>query len=235
MPISLEKAAKLLGTSEEMLLRWARQGVVPAIELNGAYCFDTKVLTSWAKQRKMPLKPATSDPQGEEPDHVFSLHRAMEQGGVYFDVGGADIPSVFKAAIGKIAIPKSIKANELLSRLLEREELASTGIGNGVAVPHPRHPFKNAPSEGMICTCFLEREVDFCAIDGNNVFVLFLMLSPNTRLHLQLLGRLSFCLHAPSFVKTLNGCRDDVHFLNRVKEMEKQFSLNRSQDSPRIP
>jgi PTS system nitrogen regulatory IIA component len=43
-----------------------------------------------------------------------------------------------------------------LEKLIERERLASTGIGNGIAIPHPRDPLSQPPETPVITTCFLE-------------------------------------------------------------------------------
>lgn len=48
MPLNLEQAAKALNTSKEMLLRWARQGAIPAMEQDGQYRFERKALEIWA-------------------------------------------------------------------------------------------------------------------------------------------------------------------------------------------
>jgi nitrogen PTS system EIIA component len=59
--------------------------------------------------------------------------------------------------------------------ILSREELGSTGIGQGVAVPHTRHPTVNR----LIGTVALSRRgVDFAALDGDPVDILFLLVSP---------------------------------------------------------
>src|ERR1700751_4819406 len=59
--------------------------------------------------------------------------------------------------------------------ILGREELGSTGIGQGVAVPHTRHPTVNR----LIGTVALsKRGVDFAALDGDPVDILFLLISP---------------------------------------------------------
>jgi PTS system nitrogen regulatory IIA component len=46
---------------------------------------------------------------------------------------------------------------ELYEKLMERERLASTGIGNGIAIPHPREPLSKPPETPAITTCFLEK------------------------------------------------------------------------------
>jgi nitrogen PTS system EIIA component len=83
--------------------------------------------------------------------------------------------------------------------LLAREELASTGIGDGIAIPHVRNPIVLHVHEPIVALCFLEKSVDFGAMDGQPVSALFTLISPTVRSHLHLLSRLAFVLRNPAF------------------------------------
>ena len=105
-----------------------------------------------------------------------------------------------------------VDASELRRVLEERELLASTAIGDGIAVPHVRNPIVLNVSRPMVTLCFLERPVDFGALDGKPVHVLFSLICPTTRSHLQMLSRLSFALHDPQLkaVVLRQGPREEV-------------------------
>src|SRR5438034_985186 len=62
-----------------------------------------------------------------------------------------------------------------------REALQSTGVGDGIAIPHVRNPIVLHVSRPMITLCFLERPIDFGALDGKPVHVLFSLISPTVR------------------------------------------------------
>lgn len=66
----------------------------------------------------------------------------------------------------------------IVSAILKREELGSTGIGRGVAVPHTKHPSAHA----MFATVAISHSgLDFESLDGENVHILFLLVSPPDR------------------------------------------------------
>lgn len=66
----------------------------------------------------------------------------------------------------------------IVGAILKREELGSTGIGRGVAVPHTKHP----SVESIIATVALCHDgLDFESLDGEDVFILFLLISPPDR------------------------------------------------------
>ncbi|MBS9402054.1 PTS IIA-like nitrogen regulatory protein PtsN [Halomonas sp. TRM85114] len=69
----------------------------------------------------------------------------------------------------------SLDSQEVFSRLIGRERLGSTGIGNGVAIPHARNPHCKSPIAGFLK---LNEPVDFDAIDGEPVDLVFVLLVP---------------------------------------------------------
>ena len=66
----------------------------------------------------------------------------------------------------------------IVAAIMKREELGSTGIGRGVAVPHTKHP----SVESLIATVALSKDgLEFASLDGEDVFILFLLISPPDR------------------------------------------------------
>lgn len=110
---------------------------------------------------------------------------------------------------------------EAVSVVLEREKLGSTGIGEGVAIPHGK-----MKGIGHVLCAFgrSKKGVDFDAVDEKPVHIFFLLLAPedSAGLHIQMLSRISRILRDPSFRKRLieEGGRDDL-YANIVGEDEK--------------
>ena len=76
------------------------------------------------------------------------------------------------SAVGRIPAEDT---DAIVSGILKREELGSTGIGNGVAVPHTKHP----AVDRLTATVALSTQgVDFANLDGEAVHILFLLISP---------------------------------------------------------
>ena len=99
----------------------------------------------------------------------------------------------------------------IVEAILKREELGSTGIGRGVAVPHTKHP----SIDRLIGTVAISEEgVDFDSLDGEKVHLLFLLVSPPDRPgdHLRALENISRQLRDDTFCRFLKQSRtpDDV-------------------------
>ena len=221
MQISISQAATLIGTSEEMLKRWARQGAIPATETGGVLCFEEKDLENWAARRHMPLRRPQVEVKSEA-DAAPSLLDAMTRGGFHYGVAGTDSESLLTRLIQSLEIP-GVDPRLLLDRVIERETLSSTGIGNGIAIPHPRQPLETLSASSVV-TCFPSQPVSFAAVDNQPVTVVFLMLSIDTRAHLKLLSQLSYLLHQPAFAAFFRGGPSSSEILQRVAAASRAIS-----------
>jgi PTS system nitrogen regulatory IIA component len=87
----------------------------------------------------------------------------------------------------------------LFDVLLAREALQSTGVGDGIAIPHVRNPVVLHVPKAMVSLCLLATPIEFGAMDGKPVHALFSLISPTVRTHLHLLSRLAFTLRDAGF------------------------------------
>ncbi len=223
MILDFDEAIRLLGVPEPTLRRWIRQGKIPCREGKGRYYFIRKEIEKWARTHHMFLHHDREDAVSRDPGKELDLLGAMRRGGVFFHVEGNTPEDVLRRAVSLAPLPSETDKTLLLEMLLQREALASTGIGEGVAIPHPRYPVEHLPGDALITTCFLDTPVDFRSIDGRPVFVLFLMLSPTTDIHLKLLSRLSFCLRDAAFMAFLRKCDAAEALFDKVKEIQESF------------
>jgi mannitol/fructose-specific phosphotransferase system IIA component (Ntr-type) len=105
--------------------------------------------------------------------------------------------------------------------ILGREELGSTGIGQGVAVPHTRHPTLSR----LIGAVALSRDgVDFAALDSEPVDIFFLLVSPQNQPgdHLRALENISRHLKDERFVKFLRQARTRESVIEILEESDQQ-------------
>ena len=221
MRLPIADVARRLDLPVSTIERWIRQGRIPARLQRDEVLFDLRELQEWARRRNLVLQDSThSGPAPSEqagPD-TTDLLAAVRRGGVHAGIAGDDLASVFKAAVAVVPIADEHRAL-LLQSLLEREELASTGIGNGVAIPHPRSPLQQAIDQPLVTTCFLHEPLDLDAVDGQPVFVLFLLLSPAVKVHLPLLSQLAYLLRDQGFVSFLRSQPGSEALSQRIAEV----------------
>jgi len=200
MQLGVREAARLLGVSEKTVYRWIKDGRLPAYRINDQHRFNRAELLGWATSRRINVSPTIfEEPEEAAGQPLPTVADALESGGIHYRVGGTDRAGVLRAVVDLMRLPDEVNRQFLCEVLLARESLGSTGIGDGIAIPHVRNPIVMHIPKPTITLCFLEHEIDFNAVDGRPVRTLFTIVSPAVRAHLHLLSRLAYALREESF------------------------------------
>jgi PTS system nitrogen regulatory IIA component len=227
MELSLRDVARLLGVTEDVVARWVRQRELRAVRVGGHYRVNRVELQEWAATRGLRVSPELYAPEGHV-EQLPSLHDALVRGQIHYDLEGAHRDEILRAVVALSGIPADIDRNLLLQLLVSREQLASTGIGAGIAIPHPREPLVVQISDPIVILAFLRHPVDFEAIDSLPVSTLFVLLSPSVRVHLQMLSRLMCALHDALVRELLQKKMPAEAILQRICELEESSEQRRS-------
>lgn len=210
MKVGVREIARVLGVSEKTVYRWIAQRRIPVHRVNEQYRFNRAEVLEWATTERIPVSPWLLAEDDDAP--LPLLHEALRTGGIFYRVDGRDTATVLRNVVALMPLPEEVDRDFLYQVLLARESMGSTGIGDGIAVPHPRNPIVLHILRPMITLCYLEEPIDFHAIDGAPVRILFTIVSPSSRAHLQLLSKLSFCLRKTAFAEAImrEGSREEI-------------------------
>lgn len=196
MELSVREVAKLLKVSEKTVYRWIAEKKLPAFRMHDQYRFNRVELLEWATARRLNVSPEIfAEPSTDTP--LPTLADALQIGGVYYRIAGQTRDEVLAAVVEHMRLPDAVDRKFLLQVLQAREELGSTAIGEGIAIPHVRNPVVLHVVQPTITLSFLETPVPFGALDGQPVRALFTLISPTVRAHLHMLSRLGFALRDP--------------------------------------
>jgi PTS system nitrogen regulatory IIA component len=225
MTLTVKDIARLLNVSEKTIYRWISQGQLPAYQVHEQYRFNRAEILEWATSRKIAISPEIFAEPETSGIAMPSLFEALQNGGVNYRVVGEDKWAVLKNVVQLLQLPEEVDREFLYRVLVAREELSSTGIGDGIAIPHVRNPVVLHISKPMVTLFFLEHPVDFGAIDGQPVYALFMLISPTVRAHLHLISRLAYTLRDPAFHEAIQrqGLRDEI--LNAAQKVEAALVL----------
>ncbi|HHX98967.1 MAG TPA: PTS sugar transporter subunit IIA [Kiritimatiellia bacterium] len=211
MQMTVRDAARALSVAEKTVYRWIQSGGLPAYRVAGQYRINRAMLFDWATSKRINF---TMDSDAEEPEvaPLPGLGLALQNGGIHYRVSGDTKENVLLSVVNLLKLPDQVDRSFLYEALLARERLQSTGVGDGIALPHVRNPAVLDITTPLVCLCFLEAPVEFGALDGKPVRILFLPISPTVRIHLHLLSRISFALRNPAFKSliTNEGRRDEI-------------------------
>ena len=220
MQLTVHDASRLLAVSEKTIYRWIKQGVLPVYRVNEQLRFNRAELLEWATSRRVKISPDIFTETEADSNALPSLVEALTAGGVVYRLGGADQAAVLLAVVDAMKLPEEVDREFLYRVLLARESLGSTGIGEGIAIPHVRNPVVLHVKKPMITLCFLEKPIDFGALDGVPVSILFALISPTVKAHLHMLSRLGFVLQHPEFKAAVKrqASKDELMALLAVAE-----------------
>jgi len=121
------------------------------------------------------------------------LYSLIDRGDVYYNIKGSTPAEVLASLVKVAKMPKSIDKKALREALMERESIATTAIGNGFAIPHPRHHLAAGEKDTMVAVAYLDTPLEWGALDGKPVSTLFLVLSAEVQNHLSALSAIA-CL-----------------------------------------
>jgi PTS system nitrogen regulatory IIA component len=224
--LDCQEVARIMDVPLVTVTRWAHQGKIPCKLKNDAYVFNREKIVSWAKAHHFHICDLSGSKKMQEKSSGISLVSVLERGGIHYNLPGHDIYSVLENAVNRSAVIQSGYREQVLNDLIHREEIASTGIGNGIAIPHPRRPLTGLIDFPALSLFFLENSIDFNAVDGKPVSVLFMIFSPSTPIHLQLLSALSFVLRSKSMLKTLEKREKPDILLQEISRFESTIHLD---------
>jgi PTS system fructose-specific IIA component/PTS system nitrogen regulatory IIA component len=138
------------------------------------------------------------------------------------DLAAVEKEGVIREMAQALLDAEKIAKNEyesIVKAILKREELGSTGIGRGVAVPHTKHP----GVDRLVATVGVSRDgVDFKSLDGEKVHLYFLLISPPDRPgdHLRALENISRQLRDDTFCKFLKQAKTSEEILHLLDEAD---------------
>jgi PTS system nitrogen regulatory IIA component len=218
MQLTTRDVARIFGVSERDVEKWIDEKDLPASRVGPQRRFNRMELLEWAATWRLPI-PNELVPRGV----LASFSESLEAGGIFYGLKGADKTAALRAVVDALPLPDGADRGDLLNIFLARERLGSTALGNGIAVPHVRHPVIVGAPRPLTCLFFLDGELDFDAPDGRPVRTLFVLITPTARVHLQFLSRLSLALRNPIFRQAVEKRADREHILGALRVVESGF------------
>ena len=145
---------------------------------------------------------------------------------VFTELNAQDRDGVIKELLDKLVdcgrISKD-KEQVILKALIDREELGSTAIGNGVAIPHAKI---DAVDNIVAAFGISHKGVDFNALDGEKVYLFFLLVAPSDSAgpHLKVLARITRLLRDKNFREILMKAKSKEEAIKLIEEEDARYN-----------
>jgi mannitol/fructose-specific phosphotransferase system IIA component (Ntr-type) len=150
------------------------------------------------------------------------LGNYLNEDGIALDLKSSQRDEILEELVDLIGVlrDKPDARQKLLSALQAREELCSTGVGDGVAIPHARNAMVGLVKEPVIVFGRKVDGVSFDSVDAIPVKLFFLVVAPNVTTHLRILSRLSRLLRDPHLRNNLLTAEHASRVLSLIKVNE---------------
>jgi len=222
LDLKLKDVADMLKVSEKTVYRWVNDSLIPYYRINRQYRFNREELKAWLLTSR--IGQASSQEQPIPTRDIVDLVSCIRRGGIYYRVAGEDVEAVISNAVNLLHLPPELDHATVIYQLLQREAMISTGMGDGIAIPHPHVPLLSNIDHESISICFLEHPVDFKALDRVPVYVLFIILSANPRRHLEMLSKISYLCHQPRFRELLGNQSLRQEIIGCISEAQQRWN-----------
>lgn len=231
--LNLEQAAEHVHLEENELRHVAQRGEIAAIDRgDGDWLFDHVALDEWAQRHLLSANKKDLITQHRTMmDQDRRAHRADWGVADYLKVGFIDLALQAKAKAGLLRDMTDLAdrtglvydPEALYHELQDREAVASTAIGMGMALLHPRFHDPYLFADSFIAYGRTTRPLFFGAADGAGTRHFFLIGSTDHEQHLHLLARLAMLAHGSELMAKLENAETPEEVLQAVRASEESY------------
>ena len=196
--MSLEEFAAHVGMDAREVRKLADRGRLPGRKISGEWRFNRARVTEWLQQemptlherRLIEVEQAMGNKDASD-ERVMLVTDLIGIEGIDLQLPAKTKGSVLRELVRLVDCAGLLwDRKSLLAAVKQREQLCSTALPNGVAIPHPRQPLVHATAEPVICFARVAAGIAFGATDRKLTDMFFLICNHDDRYHLRVLARL---------------------------------------------
>ena len=213
--MTLAEMADYLKVARRSLLKMAENGDIPATKVASQWRFMRTVVDDWliTKMKTLPDRELEKLIDSEKlPVPLSALLRPQL---VRLDIEDVGVKRILEMLTDPL-IRQNLLASreEFVDRLLDREEMVSTAIFPGIAIPHARKPEECPVSDPRIVIGVSRGGVDFNSLDGKSTFLFCLICANQVLLHLKIIAELALVFRQPDLIQRLRSAEDPNRVLD---------------------
>jgi len=200
--MTVAQVAEYLQLAEKTVVRMAQRGEIPAAKVASQWRFMLPVIRDWLMSQLHTLPASRTEDVPAWSRGSLPLQDVIRQEYMNLNVR----PGPLSQLISPLRETHFLQsAAPLLRSLLEREQMMTTGIGHGVALPHPRKATPGMFPSPAVALGVCPEGADFDAIDDQPVRIFFLVCATTEEIHLQLMAGIAWLIRHDDFMARLRG------------------------------
>lgn len=212
--LTLKEVSEYLKLSDKTVLKMVKTGEIPCAKIANQWRFSKVMLNDWITARMEVIPQNDFSRLVEKSIDYIPISRLIDVNFIIPDLKGTT-PSEVITELSEKAFENELISDkdEFIKKLLEREKLTSTSIGQGVALPHLRKPCNNIITEPKIIIGKSKKGIDFSSLDGKKTEIFLLLLSDSELVHLKIISKLSQILTIDDNMEKLRELETPEEFL----------------------
>jgi PTS system nitrogen regulatory IIA component len=203
--LTAKQLAEYLQLSQRSIYRLLERGELPATKIGGQWRFRKAAIDEWIDLHMGQLAPEELREVGRGGrGNDVRLGALIAEANALIRLAAGDRAAVVREFVAHIAFPEPVDPVLLVERILERENLCSTALPDGVALLHtPRTTPRVLKLHDLVALGRIERPIAFGALDGSLTDTLVLLLARDERHHLALLAKMARLCREPDVLRGL--------------------------------
>lgn len=227
MILTLKELANYLRVNERTILRMQSSGQIQGVKIGGQWRFN-------GSQIDQLFFPDSDSDNGEKvaldditQTHIVTpLSRILSENRMIMDMEATNREEAIDELCAVVQKDNLVlDPGDFRERVVAREKLLSTGIGKGIAIPHPRDPITALRASAIIVFGHSGKGINMDSVDGKPVNLFFLLACKDIEIHLQVMGRLAQMLNHDTFVNEIDQGEKPDDILKVAMEFERQEFL----------
>ncbi|MFH1768944.1 MAG: PTS sugar transporter subunit IIA [Candidatus Omnitrophota bacterium] len=214
--LTTQELSKYLKLNEKTILKMAQSGEIPGVKIANQWRFHLQVVDEYLQDRIVKSSSYNNFDKIVASADIMPLSRLIDTVTVNLTLN-SDNKNDLIYELSQIAHDSNVAVSlkTVYEQLLKRENMLSTAIGKGIAVPHPRNPSDELFNKPAVIFGRSVKGIEFSSPDKQKVHLFFMPCAPDVVLHLKLLSKISHLLEA----------RDIFNKCMRLQSKEQLFKL----------
>ena len=218
----------MLGMDVRRLERMAQRGQIPCHKVGTQFRFNRAEVTDWLQQNMGTMNGdhlaevdagITANRQTHKDEAIIIPLLRIEA--ITANLGARTRTSVMRELVALAQKTGLVYDSEsLLEAVMQREELCSTAMEGGIAIPHPRHPLPYALAGPILVVAKTTQGIGFGGSDGLLASLFFLTASQDDRHHVHVLARLCRMLHDGTLIRQMANAQTAQEMMELMKQQE---------------
>jgi len=228
--LTLKEVAQYIKLNERTILKMAHNNEIPAKKIGNQWRFVLSKVDDWLSEQIEKVDTSDLNALITTEPHIVPISRFFSPELIELNLK-SDNKENLLVELSEIPLKAGVISSnsQLLNAIKSREELMSTALTNGFAIPHPRYPIEGLFSTPKIIFARSVKGVQFGAFDGSKSHLFFISCAPSEGVHLRLLAKIGRLLRVSSINEKLMAIQNTDEFFKTLLDLEKtELNFERS-------